>query len=736
MRLTKFWNKAIEFYCTAKKPNIKESFNIIFIAVSEESLEKIKERFISNYGLSQTEIELSKRNIENVGGTIDSYYSAIKEVQNDLNNPGKYSFLRFSILVVGAFKQDDSSLKNYWKDFDPFLKGKGINLINQNSRTDYLNKLIINLSKFCYLTHEKTFFQLNIFGENSNIINVGRIKAHSVFQGKTLRNIKKSIYSLGYSDSHSIDDLSFDDIEEIIKNSGETRILNLFNRDDDAKEIVYVCLKIWLEKWSPTQEEKVQLLKGKVSLEKAPLSIIRVWAINREKSNQIVEIKFGFIYRTEIGEEGLYYLNKDENIYIDTSWGIRLSDSRILYVIENYSSSISLNHNDLGLKFKNRQIDLNEKAYALEKIPNRDYFIEHQDKRVKIKDNPILIASKNEIKDENAIYFSDFTIQNQHNLNFKLYRIIDSFEYSFLSFIKTNSLNIFPIGISDGTSSTKSYLSSFPIKINYNNITKGEIHLLENDNIIKKTSLNKIIDKLDTEVNIGCLSPGNYKIKYLDDNKYLNFQNGQDFIPFTIVDAGTKDRRIELKSETVNTFNYHEFRGFKTFESPEDSYIVLQNNDEDLYFKENHTDFYFFKSNRDDWIVRPNKDVSYLQRTLFNPFKNELNYSKWEIEMTYLSTQFLQYHYKIKFCERPNSLRLPFDINDFYQKNDSNRITNDFINADCYYYKLVEMDDQLMEKYPNVAIGDEIYVFSNKRENRNPENLLKLVNQEFFPFKK
>ena len=81
-------------------------------------------------------------------------------------------------------------------------------------------------------------------------------------------------------------------------------------------------------------------------------------------------------------------------------------------------------------------------------------------------------------------------------------------------------------------------------------------------------------------------------------------------------------------------------------------------------------------------------------------------------------------------------MRLPFDINDFYQKNDSNRITNDYINADCYYYKLVEMDFRLMEKYPNVAIGDEIYIFSNKRENQQPENLLKLVNQEFFPFKK
>ncbi len=149
-----------------------------------------------------------------------------------------------------------------------------------------------------------------------------------------------------------------------------------------------------------------------------------------------------------------------------------------------------------------------------------------------------------------------------------------------------------------------------------------------------------------------------------------------------------------------------------------------------------HTDFYFSKSNRGDWILKPNKDISYLQRTLFKPSENQLKYHTLEIPMTYLSTQFIQYHYKIKFCERPNSLRLPFDINDFYQKNDSNRITNDYIIADCYYYKLVQMDVRLMEKYPNVAIGDEIYVFSNKRENQQPENLLKLVNQEFFPFKK
>jgi len=238
-------------------------------------------------------------------------------------------------------------------------------------------------------------------------------------------------------------------------------------------------------------------------------------------------------------------------------------------------------------------------------------------------------------------------------------------------------------------------------------------------------------------VSIGYLPVGAYKIKYFYNNEYLNFKNGHDFIIFTIVDAGNKDRRVDLKLEIDNSFNYNEFRWFKLFESTEDSYVIFENNDEDLSFKGKHTDFYFSKSKRGDWILKPNKDIWYLQRTLFNPSENDLKYSKWEIEMTYLSTQFIQYYYKIKFCERSNSLRLPFDINNFYQKNDSNRITNDFIIVNCYYYKLVEMDNKLMEKYPNVNIGDQVLILSNRQESPNSyENLLKLINQEFFPFKK
>ena len=78
-------------------------------------------------------------------------------------------------------------------------------------------------------------------------------------------------------DINSINNCSFD---IILANINRNIILQdfseyykLLNKDYEAQEIVYVCLKIWLEKWTPSQEEKVQLLKGKVSLEKASLTI-------------------------------------------------------------------------------------------------------------------------------------------------------------------------------------------------------------------------------------------------------------------------------------------------------------------------------------------------------------------------------------------------------------------------------------------------------------------------------
>ena len=49
--------------------------------------------------------------------------------------------------------------------------------------------------------------------------------------------------------------------------------MNLFQRDEETKEIIFVCLKIWLENWIPNQEEKVKLLEGKTPLNKSKILI-------------------------------------------------------------------------------------------------------------------------------------------------------------------------------------------------------------------------------------------------------------------------------------------------------------------------------------------------------------------------------------------------------------------------------------------------------------------------------
>jgi hypothetical protein len=155
-----------------------------------------------------------------------------------------------------------------------------------------------------------------------------------------------------------------------------------------------------------------------------------------------------------------------------------------------------------------------------------------------------------------------------------LYRIKDSIRYNRFSFIKTSNLNIYPIGISDGRQGVKSYLSTFPIKIKYNNLSNGEIHIYYNNEIKKKIILSEASVKLDCEENIGRLASGNYSIKYFKE-RYENFPNGNDSIDFKIVESGIGDGRSELSINTIPTFEYHEFRRLKEINNIEDSFLIL-----------------------------------------------------------------------------------------------------------------------------------------------------------------
>jgi hypothetical protein len=732
MELKKFWNKAIEFYCTNKNSDSLKHSETVFMPISEESLERVKEKYISEGGITEQEIQLLKNNIDNVGGFKNSYYSAVRAVHNDFNKPSEFSFLRFSILVVGAFKQDNSPLKNYWEGFDSFLGEKNISCIPNNSRTSYLKAILINLTKSCSI-NQKTFFQLNVFGETSPIINVGKIKAHSIFQGKTLKEIKKAIYILGYSETHNIEDLNYDDVKLILEESGENRIINLFNRDNDAKEIVFVCLKIWLQKWIPDQEEKVKLLNGQSSEFKPKLQIFRIWAID---VNNEIEIKYGFILKSNLGEDNIFYLNKNKNVYVDVAWGVRLNENRMLYIVENYVDNVNLNENELGFSFKACGIELNIFEHALEKIPNRMYFIEHTEKIVKIQDNPVLLASKYEVEDEKVDFFHLCKIKNQNSILFKLYRIRDSFESFSFQFIKTNNLAIFPIGISDGRPGVKSFLSSFPIKIKYNNLSNGEIQVFHNCKILKPIIPSKASNNLEFEENIGLLESGTYSIKYFnEEGKYENFSNGKDSISFEIVESGIGDGRNELTIDTVAAFEFHEFGRLSEIKNIEESYLILYDFDSNLKFKDAHTFFYFKKNNNDEWTIHPSRQSFFIQKLKERPHGFKEIYYRYKEDFKYLSKSFVKYDYKVSFCKSPETIDLPFNLNEFYQRNEECRITSNKIKINCYYFRLEELDDALKVKYPEVEIGDVIFIISNKSEPK-PENLLKILNQEVFPFKK
>jgi hypothetical protein len=364
------------------------------------------------------------------------------------------------------------------------------------------------------------------------------------------------------------------------------------------------------------------------------------------------------------------------------------------------------------------------------------YFIEHIENRVKIQGNPILLASKVEVNDKNVEFFHKYKIKSQQGLILNFYRIRDSFNCKGFSFIKTTNLDIYPIGISDGRSGMKSYLSSFPIKIKYNNLNKGEIHLFFNNQIFKKIDFSIAPKSLECEENMGLLKSGDYSIRYLsNNNKYAIFLNGQDSIDFQVVESGIGDRRSELKIDTVPAFEYHEFRRLKEIRNIEDSFLILYDFDSNLKFEDTHTFFYFIKNNRDEWTILPNKECFFMQRLKEKPNNFNEIYYRYHQDFEYLCKKFVKYNYKISFCVRPETIDLTFNINDFYQRNEECRITSDRIKINCYYFKLEELDDALKDKYPEVGVGDVIYIISNKSESK-PENLLKLLNQEVFPFKK
>ena len=195
MEIQIFWNKAIEYHC------LKNSNETIFIAVSEDSLEDI----YNNYFLQLNELnsKIVQITIKSFGGIKASYFEALKKVFFNTNE-GAFCFLKFSIFVLSAFELNTTN--GYWGNFDKKLLSNINQTLNPYRRTDFIDSVIDNLKKFCRNQNtvkkydwngEKIFLDLNIYGNNTNRINVGRIYAHSIFTASTINNVKKAMYELG-----------------------------------------------------------------------------------------------------------------------------------------------------------------------------------------------------------------------------------------------------------------------------------------------------------------------------------------------------------------------------------------------------------------------------------------------------------------------------------------------------------------------------------------------------------
>ena len=93
MNCEEFWNKAIEHYCIAGKP---EGSNI-FMPISEEKLEEIYQIFIDNMGYDDGR-QMNIRLLKYGNGSIkNSYFSAVQYVHSNQHLPQLFPFLRFCL---------------------------------------------------------------------------------------------------------------------------------------------------------------------------------------------------------------------------------------------------------------------------------------------------------------------------------------------------------------------------------------------------------------------------------------------------------------------------------------------------------------------------------------------------------------------------------------------------------------------------------------------------------------
>jgi hypothetical protein len=729
MDLKQFWNKAIEFYCISNK----QVGDYVFVSINEENIEKIYNEYLKY--LEKNDFTL----IENQINTkiIDSYYLAIKDIHEDLDSPKKYPYLRFSIFTIFRFSENNNILSGYWANFENFLISKKINTISTQIRTNYLQNIKDSLEKNC-IKKDLKFYNINIYGSLARRINVGLIYAHALFSSEEIIKIKKAIYECGLAYENSLKYLTDNQISDILSRSYIQRIIKLFNLDNPSKDLIKECLQIWLKNWEPAEEEEIKLTNSnKTRFNVSNINLNWIWIIEAININdKIIKRKAGFILRNSLGNDGVINVGKDSKVNLGKSYMI--NEQEYLYFLDDYNGTDTLLSVDLNKRFNPPPIYEPKYPVVIRKISSFNYepmyFFQETRQNITFWKEKLFLCLNIIIK-ELAVKPIKFNISELNEIIY-LHHINDNFSYQNINFFKSdNSINLELTGVTGGVPGKKTFLNLFPVQVHFYNLNNGlfEIYKNNNNNKVVEFEIFEKINNFSDTIELPILEQGEYYIKLLKDGLYCMFQNKKTELYFEILQDGNQDNRKEILI-SKNIYEYSDIT-FKNHEF-EENWFITENHGklENGILDHRLFDFCFqIQPDPRGWYISMARDkffIYFLNNELNNQFisekRNRLN-SIYNLEFTDCGNIFC---YKIKFiydCKYTVKINPILYISKLFTRDKEIRLN-------CICLELLDFDEDLLVKYPNLKVGKKIYFITNYNFLNQLDKLINIFSQKEFPF--
>ena len=719
MNINVFWNKAIEHYCIAGKPEGSS----IFIPISENALEFIYSGFLKQIEYDDR-IYIEK--IVSKSGSINkSYYSALQNIHDLLNLPSHYPFLRFSIFTIVRFHGDNSN-NGYWNFFDRFLSSKELKPLPAN-RTPYVQSLIKSVKAICR-DNNVNFYCRNIYGDNAERINVGIIFAHAMFDANDIKEIKRTLYEEGIAYDTPIQYLNTDQIQLILEHAGLKRASAIFAQEDvSTKELIYECLKLWLENWEPKEEEEIELANTNTSRSKrSVINLSWVWILEKAKTNRQIKRKAGFIVRNSLGEEGKFALGHGSSI--DLSKGYSINTKEYLYFIEDYKAQVPLFSSDLNKLFESPKEYQVERSVALRMVSSENheplYFYQETRQVIPFWDEKVFLVTNEEINALKDTRTPKFSIDQ--NAFIFLYRIRDDFSYNGISFKKSDtSANVTIKGVTAGIQGRKTFLKQFPVTLQLTNLYKGSLKVINLFDIITtEFNIEEETDSLHNTIQLPTLESGDYRIVIRINGSNIPIFNGQHQIEFAIMESGNGDSRKDFTNAPYRPLN------------PDFKWIVLDKESslENQILGHQLFDFCFDKTLHNGWRFSLNRNL-YFAYVLYKGIdesklidKTDRNYRN--IQVTYIASPSQTFWFEIIASYDATFTACINSSLYIYRHFNSDKLLKLWL----FCFELVDFESGLKERFPYIEKGNKIWVVTNYSSLTQPNELIKIISQKFFPF--